>query len=178
MRLHRAHAKPSPDTFRMPPVAALLDHWLSRAAVIVDPFARNSRRGTHRNDLNPATMAESHLEAVEFLDGLDVEADAVLFDPPYSPRQIAEVYSQIGRAPTKHDTQNMRLYREVRLRAARLLKPHGLAITCGWNTVGFGREFVIEEILLVCHGGAHNDTIVTVQRKVQAHLNFGGIHAA
>lgn len=49
----------------------------------------------------------------------------------------------------------------------RLLKNGGIAICCGWNTVGFGKErgYMLEEILMVCHGGAHNDTIVTVERK-------------
>jgi len=33
--------------------------------------------------------------------------------------------------------------------------------------------FELIEILLVCHGSDHNDTIVTVERKVQS--NFGGM---
>lgn len=47
------------------------------------------------------------------------------------------------------------------------IKPNGLAISCGWNSGGFGKMlgFEIVEILLVAHGGNHNDTIVTVERK-------------
>lgn len=42
------------------------------------------------------------------------------------------------------------------------------ATFCGWNSAGFGkvRGYVFEEILLVAHGGAHNDTIVTVERRM------------
>lgn len=49
----------------------------------------------------------------------------------------------------------------------RILKPGGIAICCGWNSLGFGlkRKYEMLEILLVPHGGAHNDTIVTVERK-------------
>ena len=48
-----------------------------------------------------------------------------------------------------------------------LLAPGGRVITCGWNTVGMGTTlgYALEEILLVCHGSDHNDTIVTVERK-------------
>ena len=36
--------------------------------------------------------------------------------------------------------------------------------------MGFGiqRGFKMERILLVPHGGPHNDTIVTVERKIQS----------
>jgi hypothetical protein len=48
-----------------------------------------------------------------------------------------------------------------------MLKPKGIAICFGWNTSGFGksRGFVLERILLLAHGGAHNDTMITVERK-------------
>jgi hypothetical protein len=50
---------------------------------------------------------------------------------------------------------------------ARILKPSGLCLTFGWNSGGIGKKYgmEIEEILLVAHGGWHNDTIVTVDRK-------------
>ena len=51
----RAWAMPSPDTFSIAPIASLLDHWLHDCEVIVDPFARNSNRGTITNDLSPNT---------------------------------------------------------------------------------------------------------------------------
>lgn len=50
---------------------------------------------------------------------------------------------------------------------SRILKPNGIVISFGWNSCGIGknRGFEIIEILLVCHGGHHNDTIVVVERK-------------
>lgn len=52
---------------------------------------------------------------------------------------------------------------------ARILKPNGICISCGWNTNGVGktRGFEQIEILLVAHGGNHNDTITTVERKMK-----------
>lgn len=163
----REFAMPNHETFSLPPVSRLLDRWLQGAGVVVDPFARNSKRGTVTNDLNPQTEALYHLPAEEFLAGLDIRADVALFDPPYSPRQISECYQSVGRKVTTQDTQNGRLNRIVKDELHRLLKPGGIAICCGWNSMGLGlaRGYEMLEILLVTHGGPHNDTIVTVERK-------------
>lgn len=51
---------------------------------------------------------------------------------------------------------------------ARILSPEGLCISFGWNSNGIGKKrgFEILEILLVAHGGAHNDTICMVEKKI------------
>lgn len=166
----RAWCMPSADTFTMPPVAGLLDRHLAGREVIIDPFARNGRRGTLRNDLNPETRAEHHMDAVDFCERMvaaGVRADAALFDPPYSVRQISEVYQQVGRPCGREETQGGRLEGAVKDRLGRMLRPGGVALSFGWNSIGFGRarDFEIVEILLCCHGGAHNDTICMVERK-------------
>jgi hypothetical protein len=48
------------------------------------------------------------------------------------------------------------------------IEPAGIAISFGWNSVGFGKKhgFMIVEILLVIHGGDKNDTIVPDEKKV------------
>lgn len=168
MNWSREFAMPSSDTFSLPPVSRLLDKYLAGMAVIVDPFARNSARGTITNDLNPNTAAKYHMLAEEFVENLVTSANAVLFDPPYSPRQIAECYQQEGRECGTEQTQNARLYKRVKDGLDRILNPDGIAICCGWNSMGFGlkRGYDLLEVLLVAHGGAHNDTIVTVERKI------------
>lgn len=171
---HRQWAMPSADTFSIAPIKALLERWLKGRTCIVDPFARDSALAHWRNDLNPHTKAESHLDARDFLVMLydqNIEADAFLFDPPYSPRQISEVYQSIGRACSTEDTQNAKLYREVRDLGDRILKVGGIVISAGWNSAGMGgNTYRMEELLLVPHGGAHNDTIVVVETKVQGNL--------
>lgn len=170
MKFSREFAMPNSETFSLPPVKRLLDHWLAGCKVIVDPFARNSKRGTLTNDLNPKTSAEFHLLAEEFVEAFAVPAmaDAVLFDPPYSPRQIAECYQQVGRECGTRETQNARLYRVVKDGLSLMLKPGGIAVCCGWNSMGMGLKHGYEmvELLIVPHGAAHNDTIVTVERKL------------
>lgn len=168
MIFSRVWAMPNPDTFSIKPIAELLSRYVS--GVTVDPFARNSKLATYTNDLNPETTADSHMEAVLWLDKLiqeGVQADCCLLDPPYSPRQISEVYKSIGLKASQLDTQNARLYKECKDRMNMLLKQGGVAITCGWNSMGFGinRGYEMIELLLVPCGAAHNDYIVTVERK-------------
>jgi len=160
---------PSPWTFSIKPIAELLERYLRRGMVVVDPFAGRSAWATHANDL-----AHGGVDAIEWLDGLNVAADAVLLDPPYSPRQISECYKSIGKPCSTQDTQNARLYAEAKRQLDRLLKPGGIAITCGWNSTGFGKVLGYErlETLLVCHGGAHNDTIVVVEHKPEPTANL------
>ena len=49
----------------------------------------------------------------------------------------------------------------------RIIKDYGTVITFGWNSGGIGKTkgFEIKEILMVAHGGWHNDTICTVEVK-------------
>ena len=53
---------------------------------------------------------------------------------------------------------------------SRIVKIGGKVITFGWNTGGIGYKygFEIEKILIVPHGGWHNDTLCAVERKTHA----------
>jgi hypothetical protein len=154
------------NTFQIPPIKALLQKYISPDSVVVDPFCGDSTVAVFRNDLK----RKHGKRANDYLDLLiwdKVVADVVLLDPPYSPRQIKECYESVGLEVSQTDTQNARLYSEARERLDKLLKHQGIAISCGWNTTGFGKKYGYEplEILIVNHGGAHNDTLVKVEYK-------------
>jgi hypothetical protein len=173
MKFSRAFSMPSGDTFSMAPVRAFVGKYLAESRVSVDPFARNSGLATFTNDLDPCTSAQSHEDAATFLGRLadeGVRADLIFFDPPYSPRQISELYRHIGKTVGSAETQNGALYRRVRDAAARLTAPGAVVLSFGWNSTGMGaaRGFEIEEMLLVHHGGAHNDTICLAERRLAA----------
>jgi len=168
--MSRVWAMPNPNTFDCKPIGEFVRRWIS--GVSADPFARNSQLATYTNDLTPDTHAESHLDAVDFLETLrggDIELDCAIFDPPYSPGQIKECYNNIGRDVTGKDTQNAALYKRVRDAIHPLVKNGGVVLSFGWNSAGMGktRGYEIEEILLVAHGGAHNDTICLAERKIR-----------
>lgn len=163
-RFSTAWSMPSRWTFGMTPVQGFLSRWLNGCEVIVDPFCGESTIGTLRNDL-----ARGGVDAAAFCESLIPawagKVDAVLFDPPYSPRQISECYKSIGMQAGTRDTQNAALYRRVREPLAVLLKPGGVALSFGWQSSGFGKDWPTHEILLVQHGGAHNDTICVAQTR-------------
>jgi len=172
MNFSRTWAMPNADTFSVPPIGDFVRRHLAQSKVSVDPFARNKRWATHTNDLNPETQAEHHLDAEEFVKLLvnrGVVADLVIFDPPYSPRQISECYKSIGLEVSMKTTQSALLYQRVRDALARVCVVGTTVLSFGWNSVGMGKKhgFEIEEILLVCHGGAHNDTICVAERCVK-----------
>lgn len=156
-------AMPNRWTFQIAPIAEFLDRHLADCNVIIDPFAGETQRGTLNNDLG-----RGGIDAAEWCESLipewEAKADAVLFDPPYSPRQISECYKSIGRRATTEDTQNAALYAAVRTPLARLLRPGGIALSFGWQSSGFGIEWPTVEIMLVRHGGAHNDTICVADK--------------
>ncbi len=171
MLFNREFAMPNGDTFSIPPIKKFVSRYCDGQSVIVDPFARNSKFATHTNDLNPETTAQLHLHAEVACDVWDfrgVVADVVLFDPPYSPRQISELYKSIGLVVGMKETQNGHMYKVVRDGLDRLLKSGGVCLSFGWSSMGMGltRGYEIIEILLVPHGGPHNDTICVAERKL------------
>lgn len=161
---------PNSDTFSIPTIGEFVRKYLLKSKVSVDPFARNKRWATHTNDLNPDTAAEHHMDAESFLLSLSgVKADLVLFDPPYSPRQISECYKSIGMEVGMKDTQSAILYQRVRQSVLAVLTEDATVLSFGWNSVGMGKKngFEIVEIMLVCHGGAHNDTICLAEKRLK-----------
>lgn len=160
---------PSAETFSVLPIREFVLRHIAHASVSIDPFARNCNLATHTNDLNPATSAQHHLDATDFCRLFEPgTVDLALFDPPYSPRQISECYQAIGREVTSKDTQNAALYKRVRDALDPLIKVSGLVLSFGWSSNGMGktRGYELIEVLLVAHGGAHNDTICIAERKL------------
>ena len=156
---------PNSKTFDIQPIKKLLAKYVS--GVIIDPFANTSKWGTITNDLNPQYGTDYNMDALDFLKLMkDNSADVVLYDPPYSIRQVVEVYKGYGLKVTQETTQAS--WRAKHLdEISRIVKPNGIAICFGWNSNGVGmkRHFNMIEILLVPHGGSKYDTIVTVEKK-------------
>jgi len=144
---------------------------LQQAEVSIDPFARNKRWATYTNDLSPDTSAEYHMDAEDFLKMLaekGVKCDLAIFDPPYSPRQISECYKQIGMEVGMKETQSAILYQRVRDTMMPILEDGATVLSFGWNSVGMGKKngFEISDMMIVCHGGAHNDTICMAETMI------------
>ena len=166
MRFSRVWAMPNKWTFTIKPISELLKRYNVNGGW-VDPYAGMYSPAEITNDLNTELPTKYHLDANEFVNNLSGEYEGVLFDPPYSYRQVTEHYAKAGIKATQLDTSS-NFYNRVMNGVCDKIKNNGYAISFGWNSNAFGknRGFEIKEILLVAHGGHHNDTIVTVEQKI------------
>lgn len=168
MVINRIWAMPNKNTFDIKPIKELIERYHAKELVSIDPFANKNRIASITNDLDTQYDTNYHLDALEFLGQFaDNSVDVVLFDPPYSPRQVSESYKKLGKTVNMQTTQasfwgNMK--KEIR----RITKKGGTVISFAWNSGGIGKTNGFEqvEILLVPHGGNHNDTICVVETRV------------
>ena len=171
--IERAWAMPNKWTFTILPIKNLLEEELKiydmkETDIVIDPFAGMNSPANLTNDLNPEMDAACHMDALNFLKHMNSNcASCILFDPPYSPRQIAESYKSVGLDTNGGEKTRSSFYSHIKNEIARIVKPGGKVISFGWNTNGIGktRGFELKRILIVAHGGAHNDTLVTVEIK-------------
>lgn len=169
LNIYREWAMPSENTFSIKPIQTLIRKYIEASSgTIIDPFSRNSpfRERCITNDINPEFPADYHMDALDFLKQLG-SAQMVLFDPPYSPRQFSECYKNAGVSVNMETTQAS-FWSNIKKEIQRIVTTNGIVITFGWNSGGIGKKYGFEiiEILMVAHGGWHNDTICTVERKV------------
>ena len=165
MIIKRAWAMPNKNTFSIKPINELIHNYLYGFSI--DPFANSNKLATVTNDIDPSFNTDYNMDALGFLGTFPRESvDVILFDPPYSPRQISECYKSLDLTVNMQTTQAS-FWSNLKKEIARITKPGGYVITCGWNSGGVGKTngFEIVEILLVPHGGWHNDTIVTVEQR-------------
>jgi hypothetical protein len=161
MNINREWVMPSIWTFTMKPIQDLFnkyevgDGWL-------DPFSGKNSPAELTNDIEP--YSKYQMDALDFLKlWRDNSIGGVLFDPPYSVEQCLRRYT-----PKHNGTAGRAEYwARCKDEIARIVRPNGKVISFCWDSTGIGksRGFDIEEIVLLCHGACHNDTIVTVDKK-------------
>jgi hypothetical protein len=159
----RVWAMPNKQTFTIAPITRLLKDYGVDTGVWADPFAGNNSPAMYTNDLNPNTTARSHVDFRVFLSEFAPNVlEGLLFDPPYSVRQIKECYDSFGLKMAMEESQKG-FYHYLWKEAIRL-KPQYI-IQCGWHTNGRKEYYNIVEILMVVHGGSRYDTLVSVWQK-------------
>ena len=174
MKINREWCMPNSKTFKIKPIKELIKRYINEDDIVIDPFANEHSIKNEiickkyiSNDLDESYDTDYHLEAQDFMKKFENNSiDVILFDPPYSGRQVSECYKKLGKTITMSDT-NSGYFTKFKKEISRILKPSGICISCGWNTNGIGKKYGFEiiEILDVAHGGMHNDTLVTVERK-------------
>lgn len=167
MIIERKWAMPNKWTFTIKPIKELLQEEVTNDELWVDPFAGENSPASITNDLNNVRPTTYHMNALDFLKMFDDNSvDGVLYDPPYSPRQVKECYDGFGE-DVRWDGR-ITFWSETKNEISRIIRPGGKVICFGWNSMGCGksRGFEMKKVLLVPHGGTRNDTICTVETKV------------
>ncbi|WP_297419404.1 adenine-specific DNA methylase [Clostridium sp.] len=168
IEINRIWSMPNSKTFNIKPIKELIHKYIKDNQISIDPFANNSKIANITNDLDTQYDTTYHFDALEFLKQFDDNSiDLVLYDPPYSPRQVSECYKKLNQTVNMSTTQAS-YWSNHKKEIGRITKENGIVITCGWNSGGIGKKYGFEiiEILLVPHGGWHNDTIITVEKKI------------
>ena len=139
---------PNHKTFRIKPLQGLIDEELG--GEYADPFPHPFKT-----------------DAIEYLTTLgDESIHRMVFDPPYSQRQLKEMYG--GNGVGLNHPINSSYWSKCKKEIARVMRVGGKVISFGWNTNGIGKKYNFEiiRIVAVAHGGQHNDTLATVEIKV------------
>ena len=142
MKLERIWAMPNKNTFSILPIKDLLEEEIKISCPTLDPFVEPYK--------------EDALDLMKSKEDNSIQTG--LYDPPYSLRQLKEVYNNKGLSLEQTQSYWTILEREW----TRIIKRGGKLIKLGWNSKRL-QGFKIIRILLVSHGGNHNDTICTVQ---------------
>jgi len=128
-----------------------------------DPFAGEYSPAEITNDIE-GRGNDFSLDGLEFLKGFESNVlQGVLFDPPYSVEQCLRRYT-----PKHGGTAGRAEYwAKCKDEIKRITKRNGMVFSFCWDSCGMGknRGFEIIEIMLICHGACHNDTIITIERK-------------
>ena len=148
MIIERYWAMPSHQTFTIKPFKELIEKELG--SEYIDPFPYPFKQ-----------------DAIEYLKTIEDNSENYLvFDPPYSQRQLREMYDNNGLS--LDNPMNNSYWANCRKEISRIIKKNGKVISFGWNSNGIGKKygFEITKVVLVAHGSQHNDTIATVEIKI------------
>jgi len=138
MEIKRVWAMPNSKTFSIKPIGELIHKYIDGVeGVIIDPFANENKLANITNDLDENYDTDYHLDATDFLKIFEDESvDVVLYDPPYSPRQISECYKKLGRS-VNYKTTQASYWSEQKKQISRILKPrwicYHLRLEQWWN---------------------------------------------
>lgn len=165
MTIQRTWAMPNSNTFEIKPIAEFIARH--KVGLCIDPFANSSKVADITNDLSDLYDTDYHMDAIDFLRMFkDNSVDCVLYDPPYSVRQVSECYKSVGFEVTS-ETTRASFWSAHKKEISRIVRTGGIVLSFGWNTNGMGKKngFEIDDILIVAHGGPHNDTLCVAEIK-------------
>src|SRR5699024_6327940 len=103
MKINREWCMPNSKTFKIKPIKELIKRYINEDDIVIDPFANEHSIKNEiickkyiSNDLDESYDTDYHLEAQDFMKKFENNSiDVILFDPPYSGRQVSECYKKL-----------------------------------------------------------------------------------
>lgn len=130
MEIKRAWGYPNKNTFDIKPIREFILKHIE-GEITIDPFANKNKIARITNDLDPDYETNYHMDAIDFIKKFKNESvDFILFDPPYSPRQVSESYKKLGKTVNRETTQTT-YWSNLKREIARVLKKDGGVISFG-----------------------------------------------
>jgi hypothetical protein len=157
MNLYYMEQPPKKWTFEQPE----LKTWTEAQCQgkVLNLFAGKTRLSVdeYRVDISPEHGPDLVSDAFDFVTSTGMKFDTIILDPPYNLRKSRE----------KYQGRYVGSFTKIKNAIPAILNDNGIVITYGYDTVGMGRNrgFRKEAVLVVCHNGDHNDTLVVLDRK-------------
>ena len=151
MIINRFWSMPNHQTFKIPCIKQILKDELNNEYLDLFPLSQSMFL---------------KIDALQLLKKLKSSSEnKIVFDPPYSQRQLKEMYKNIG---FSYDMNNS-YWSNCKDEIARITRKTSKVLSFGWNSNGIGknRGFEIKKIWLIAHGSSHNDTIITLEEKIK-----------
>ena len=151
MIINRFWSMPNHQTFKIPCIKQILKDELNNEYLDLFPLSQSMFL---------------KIDALQLLKKLKSSSENnIVFDPPYSQRQLKEMYQNIG---FSYDMNNS-YWSNCKDEIARITRKTSKVLSFGWNSNGIGknRGFEIKKIWLIAHGSSHNDTIITLEEKIK-----------
>lgn len=115
-----------------------------------------------RIDSDPSKLSDFNMDAIDFITKYKdkYKFNTIILDPPYGLRKSMEMYN--GNKISIGGRFNF-----LKDNLSQILAPKGIVITFGYHSVsmGNGRGYDQEKILLMSHGGTIHDTLATIERR-------------
>jgi len=163
--LHRIEAPANRWTFGPKPVRRFVERRLEGR--VLNLFAGRTELKHDgkiiRNDLDDSVSADHHVDALDVGELFSSRSfDTVILDPPYSVRKSRE----------KYDGEYQGKFSAVKDQVATICRVGGRVITFGYDSTGMGQQrgYELQEAAMINHKGDINDTIATVEQRVERKL--------
>ena len=155
---------PARYTFEMPQLKAWVEQWCRGQTLNL--FGGKIRLKIDEeisNDIDTTMPTIHHMDAMQLVDSwTGPPFDTIVLDPPYNLRKAREKYN--GRF--------IGSFTKIKDHLIPIMAERARVISLGYDTVGMSRRrgFHKIAIVVVCHGGDHNDTLGVVEERTNTNI--------